>query len=87
VETALLALVMQHYNGRYPQWMLAVTARAHLAVKILNKPIGEMILSAGAAGRLGAVRPAVRTSKLDAIIKRIAIQRSPSCVTDSHGFR
>jgi hypothetical protein len=84
VKAPLLALVMQQHNRRKVQRLLAVATGAHLALQILHEPIREVICRAWSASGLRPVRPAVRTREFDQILLRVAVQRGPTCISDSY---
>jgi hypothetical protein len=86
LKAALFVLVMQHHDRSDAQGMPAGMACRHLALQVLQKSIGKVILIASAPGRLYARLPAVRAVIFNQIFLRIAIQRSPTRVPDANGF-
>lgn len=84
VKAPLFPLVVQQHYRRKMQRLPAVAAHAHLTLKILHEPVGEVICRTWPASSFCSVRPAVRTREFDEILLRIAVQRGPACVSDSY---
>jgi hypothetical protein len=85
-ESALFVLVMQHHDRGNAQGVPAGMTSCHLALQVLQKSIGKMILVPSAPGRFHAGLTAVRTIIFNQIFLRIAVQRGPTRVANPHCF-
>jgi hypothetical protein len=86
LEAPLFVLIMQHHYRHYAQRMLAAPAGGSLALQILNESIGEVVRSSRTPCSFGALRAALRASKLHTVFQRIAVQRGPARIPNTYSF-
>jgi len=67
--------------------MPAMSASRHFALQVLDKAVREVVYRAWATGWFRAGCTAMRTIVLDQVFLRVAAKRSPTCVTNPHGFQ
>src|SRR5271170_4947024 len=82
----LLVLVVHEHDGRQVQRATAAPARRHLAVQVLDEPVGKVVLTAGAARLLAALGPAMGAGVDHRVLLRIAMKGGPAGVAHTHGF-
>src|SRR5580692_141833 len=83
-EPALFVLIVEQDHGSNPQRAAAGVASRHFPLQILQEAIGEAVLIGGAARRLYARLPAMRTLVLQGVFLRVPAQCGPPGITDAN---
>lgn len=73
LEPALFILIIEQNNGSDMNRLLAIPAGGRFSLRVLNEPIGKVIIGAGATGCFRSLGAAIRAGELDAIFSGISI--------------
>jgi hypothetical protein len=87
LKAPLFVRVVQQDNRRNTQRKSATATLGRLTLKVLDESVGEMISRTGTPGSFVPFHPAMGTGEFDAVFQRITVQRSPTGVTNAHGFQ